>query len=271
MKKLLLSAVAFGLLTISQVSAQCTPGNIATDFQPAIGTTIPSGAIGSQYNQTILFKAPAQLTVSASDLTLPAPLNTFAALLPASFSVQVNSMNVNGISGQPAGLTGTANGSGTYNAGQQGCLQIAGIPTEGGNFTVTLDVEYSVTVDASALGLPIGGTFAIPTPVPSPQARTYNMSVPTSIEELTGNTFNAIVAPNPFDVATNIIYTNPQQGNVDLSVYNMLGKLVYSNTYEAKAGKNTIALNAVNMASGMYIYNLSNGKEVRTGKMTVSK
>lgn len=278
MKQFLLSAIALGLVSVSQLSAQCTPGSINVDFQPTINSTIPAGTVGQAYSTTILFKAPTQLTLSLADIPsnlIPSQIAPFIGIIGGQqFAVQVNSMTVNGISGQPNGLTGTVGGGvqGSFVAGQQGCLAIAGTPTEGGNFTVDLDIQYTITIDASALGVPLlTGTFPIPQPVPSPQARQYNMFVPTGIEELTGNNFAVAIAPNPFETSTQVMYNTPQPGNVQLVVYNMLGGLVYSNTFEAKAGKNTIVFSSDKLSSGMYIYSLSNGKEVRTGKLTVSK
>ncbi len=278
MKQFLLSAIALGLVSVSQLSAQCTPGNINVDFQPTINSSIPAGTVGQAYSTTIFFKAPAQLTLSLADIPsnlLPSQIAPFIGLIGSQqFAVQVNTMSVNGISGQPNGLTGTVGGGlqGSFTPGQQGCLAIAGTPTQGGNYTVDLDVEYTITIDASALGVPLlTGEFPIPQPVPSPQARQYNMFVPTGIEELTGNNFAVALAPNPFDATTQVMYNTPQPGNVQLVVYNMLVGLVYCYNFEAKAGKNTIVFSADKLSSGMYIYSLSNGTEVRTGKMTVSK
>jgi hypothetical protein len=277
MKKFLLSAAAIGIMAFTQVNAQCTPGNINSDFQPLIATSLPAAQIGSAYSTTILFKAPASITISASDIPsnlLPAQIAPFIGLLPASFTVAVNSMLVGPISGQPAGLTGTLGGGtgGTFTPGEQGCMGIAGTPTAGGNFVVDLNVQYNITIDASALGLPLSGTFPIPQPIPSPQAKTYNISVPTSIEELDVTAFDLTNnAPNPFSDKTNILFSTPKQANVELTVFNMLGKMVYQNSYPAKQGKNAIEFSAEKLSGGLYIYNLSNGAELRTGKMIVTK
>lgn len=278
MKTFLLSAFAVGVLSVGQLAAQCTPGNINVDFQPTINTSIPAGTVGQAYNTTILFKAPVSLNISVSSIPgLPTALTSAMALLgiTGDISVDVSSMSVNGISGQPSGLTGVTGGGsgGSYNAGQQGCIGISGTPTQGGNFTITLDVEYIISIDAGSINPALAsfGTIAVPQPVPSPTARTYNMSTLTGIEEMNASTFSVIVAPNPFSSVTNIAYTAPQAGQVELNVYNLVGGLVYSNKFEAKQGKNAIEFSADKLTSGLYIYSLTNGKETRTGKMNVTK
>lgn len=274
MKKFLLSAVAIGLMAFNQVNAQCTPGNIQAEFQPLIGTSLPAAPIGQPYNTTVLFKAPLTLTVDASSLPLPAQIAPFVGLLPAQLTLSVTTMTVTGISGQPNGLTGTVGGGlgGAFAPNDQGCIGITGTPTQGGNFTVTVDVSYNLSITPSDFGLPVPGSFDIPQAVPSPQAKTYNMSVPTSVEELDVTAFDLTDnAPNPFSDKTNILFSTPKQTNVELTVFNMLGKMVYQNTYDAKAGKNVIEFTADKLSGGLYIYNLSNGTEVRTGKMVVAK
>jgi hypothetical protein len=272
MKKFLLSAAAIGLLAFTQVSAQCTPGNITAEFQPAIGTTLPAAPVGSPYSTTVLLKAPATLSISASSLPLPPQFAALGLILGGqTIDVTVSTMNVTGISGQPAGLNGTVGGGvgGTFQPNQQGCVEIAGTPTQGGNYTVTIGVEYTVSFDASGFGF---GVIDIPTAVPAPEAKTYNLSVPTSVEELDVTAFDLTDnAPNPFSDKTNILFSTPKATNVELTVFNMLGKMVYQHTYQAKAGKNAVEFFADKLTGGLYIYNLSNGAEVRTGKMIVTK
>ncbi len=274
MKKFLLSAAAIGIMAIN-VNAQCTPGNIQADFQPLIATSLPAAAVGQPYNTTILFKAPSTLTISAADIPsnlLPAQIAPFIGLLPASFTVGVDAMTVGPVTGLPSGLTAAVGGGTSFAANEQGCVGITGTATTGGNYTVDLGVQYSITLDASALGLPLGGSFPIPQPIPSPQAKTYNLSVPTSIEELDATKFDLTDnAPNPFSDKTNILFSTPKQTNVELTVFNMLGKVVFQNKYQAKQGKNNIEFSADKLSGGLYIYSLSNGSEVRTGKMLVTK
>lgn len=275
MKKFLLSAAAIGIMAFTQVNAQCTPGNIQAEFQPLIATSLPAAPVGQPYNTTILFKAPATLTISASDIPsnlLPAQIAPFIGLLPASFTVGVNAMTVGPVTGLPGGLTAAVGGGTSFAANEQGCVGITGTATTGGNYTVDLGVQYSITLDASALGLPLGGSFPIPQPIPSPQAKTYNISVPTSLEELDVTAFDLTDnAPNPFSEKTNILFSTPKQANVELTVFNMLGKVVFQNKYQAKQGKNNIEFSADKLSGGLYIYSLSNGTEVRTGKMIVAK
>ncbi|HVA99219.1 MAG TPA: T9SS type A sorting domain-containing protein, partial [Bacteroidia bacterium] len=77
-------------------------------------------------------------------------------------------------------------------------------------------------------------------------------------------------APNPFDQTTSIIYTTPTATTMTLSVYNVLGKLVYMSKFQSENGYNTYQLSASQFPSGIYMYSLSNGKTSITKRMIVA-
>jgi hypothetical protein len=64
--------------------------------------------------------------------------------------------------------------------------------------------------------------------------------------------------PNPFNPNTVISYRLPKNGNVKLTVYDMLGREVAVLVNERKpAGTYTVEWNAKDFPSGMYFYRLS--------------
>ena len=74
--------------------------------------------------------------------------------------------------------------------------------------------------------------------------------------------------PNPFNPSTKISYSIPQQGNVTLKVYDLLGNEVATFVNEEReAGSYEIEFNAINLSSGIYFYKLSAGSFVETKKM----
>lgn len=75
--------------------------------------------------------------------------------------------------------------------------------------------------------------------------------------------------PNPFTGTTTIPFNTTKEEACTFKVYNMLGMLVYQNTFTAKAGKNMYIMDAAKLQSGMYVFTLSNGKETFTRKMTI--
>lgn len=78
--------------------------------------------------------------------------------------------------------------------------------------------------------------------------------------------------PNPFNPVTTIQYELPQQQEVRLEVYNVLGRRVavlVSGTQQA--GYHTIQFDASRLASGMYLYRLQAGNVVQTHKMMLIK
>jgi len=78
--------------------------------------------------------------------------------------------------------------------------------------------------------------------------------------------------PNPFNPKTRIDYTLPEQQNVSLRVFNMLGEMVQELLNEVKPpGSYSVNFNASNLPSGIYIYRIQTESFATTKKMTFLK
>jgi hypothetical protein len=78
--------------------------------------------------------------------------------------------------------------------------------------------------------------------------------------------------PNPFNPTTVIRYTVPEQTNVSLKVYDMLGREVAILADGSKpSGSYAVQFDASRYSSGVYIYRLLAGSQVMTKKMTLLK
>jgi len=79
--------------------------------------------------------------------------------------------------------------------------------------------------------------------------------------------------PNPFNPLTKIKYDLPKNMNVTVKVYDLLGRevAVLVNNEFKTAGRYEINWNAINYASGVYIYRIQAGDYVSTKKMVLVK
>ena len=78
--------------------------------------------------------------------------------------------------------------------------------------------------------------------------------------------------PNPFNPTTVIRYAVPQQTNVSLKVYDMLGREVAILADGSKpSGSYAVQFDASRYSSGVYVYRLLAGSQVITKKMTLLK
>ena len=78
--------------------------------------------------------------------------------------------------------------------------------------------------------------------------------------------------PNPFNPTTSISYSVAQVGQVELTVYDMLGKEIATLVNEVKtAGQHTVSFDGTDLTSGIYFYTLTAGEQRSTNKMMLVK
>jgi hypothetical protein len=78
--------------------------------------------------------------------------------------------------------------------------------------------------------------------------------------------------PNPFNPATKITYTLPQQADVTLQVFDMLGNEIKTLVKETQQpGSYEVEFDGSGLASGMYLCRLQVGSLVETRKMLLLK
>jgi uncharacterized delta-60 repeat protein len=78
--------------------------------------------------------------------------------------------------------------------------------------------------------------------------------------------------PNPFNPSTTIRFSMPERGNVNLTVYNVLGQRVAELLNdEIDAGVHELLFDASSLPSGMYIYRWQTGRYTESKKMLYLK
>jgi len=79
--------------------------------------------------------------------------------------------------------------------------------------------------------------------------------------------------PNPFNPSTTIEFALPQQAQINLKVYNIMGREVATlvNNETRPAGNYSVNFDASRLASGVYLYRLKAGPKVFTRKMILIK
>ncbi|MFV1883803.1 MAG: T9SS type A sorting domain-containing protein [Balneola sp.] len=103
------------------------------------------------------------------------------------------------------------------------------------------------------------------------------LNASTSVTNEPGSDLPSVVEldqnyPNPFNPSTTINFVVPDQANVQLVVFDMLGRKVAELLNEPRSpGRYSINFDASRLASGLYLYQLRVGNDVITRKMTLIK
>lgn len=98
------------------------------------------------------------------------------------------------------------------------------------------------------------------------------LSVPSADDTSPGTFALTQNYPNPFNPATTVKFQIPSDGEVSLSVYDLLGNKVVNIIHgEMTAGLHTVNFNASGLSSGIYFYRLNSGSFSTTKKMILMK
>jgi len=77
--------------------------------------------------------------------------------------------------------------------------------------------------------------------------------------------------PNPFNPSTSIRFTMKEAGLATIVITDVLGRVVFRETLNAKQGENEYQFRASNLGSGMYFYTLYASGFQQTRKMMLIK
>lgn len=303
MKKVLLTIFA-GVLSAGFANAQCTPdpslaGESFGLWPDSLATVYTCVGCGDQNRVVDL--------VTFADTSLPNPINPngtpITVYIDAFKIVEVRNIP----SGMTYGTNIPANDPSVstdapwgiwYNGGTvpnqtttQGCVYINGTEAQWNTLAATANlpggegaVQLEIDVDARVAG-------TNPT-VPGINANTWLSDLPSAlggglitvdsywlvakesgvgITEVDESKFMLVNNyPNPFSGVTNISFNAPynMQG-LEFNVYSILGSRVHTQKFDAERGVNTIKYDGTQLASGLYIYTLSDGHTTLTRKMNV--
>jgi hypothetical protein len=93
----------------------------------------------------------------------------------------------------------------------------------------------------------------------------------TGVAETEAAQGEVIVYPNPSSGQFNIIYNALNNGEYQVKIYNMVGQIVFAESYGAGVGLNTISLNIGQFGQGIYMLELSSNDLKGKQKTSIHK
>ena len=278
MKKIyliIITITAFAASVFAQSVPTCSlnPTFIASNkigVWPDSATNFISGTVGIPYEQNITVKVPKD-TVS-SGITFC--FNRFVLSTPT------GTVNYNFPPGLMLGSSTTAVANGTVNGAvslkfpgnANNCASIYGTPTMAGSYTLSMLVDAYAS---PAFG-PCSNTPNVNngSKVSSQTLNYYIINIapsnPTGIRDI-GNDKMALSQnfPNPSSISTEIKFYVEGQDDATVSVLNMLGDVVSSQSIKTTVGENKVTINSSELAAGTYLYSLKYKGVTVTKRMVV--
>ncbi len=236
-------------------SAQCVPNQLYADsvygVWPDTLENFAGGMVGVFYSDTLQILVPSN--ASAIDPSYP------------SF-VSIDSVRMDQLSGLPPGISVNCNsqtaGACTYLPNQIGCGLLEGTPTQEGTFPITIDVTVYLNVFGSAQAVPRSFTGYSITILPN----TVGIGDIQAVDA--GKARNV---PNPFAGRTSIEFHLQRASPASITVFNLVGKQIWKQTVQGKAGNNRVPFSAETLENGIYLFHVEAAGQTSTGRMVVNR
>ncbi len=98
-----------------------------------------------------------------------------------------------------------------------------------------------------------------------------NTAVLSGVQSIDGSIPNLTIYPNPTNGVFNLTYTLTNVGNVNISIIDELGQVVYANAEQRSAGQTNEQINLENISTGIYSLRLQTTSGIKVKKLVVIK
>lgn len=249
MKKLYAILIIGGFIAASfNANAQCTPDPTCMDvLNPGeiCPEILPDGVVGVPYSQTVTIIPPATGNVGGTIVNIMKIKIVSVGNIPPGLSYVTNPANGEFVVTTPA---------------TRYCTLISGTPTTAGTYPLSITVTPYINV----LGQPV----ATPNQVDDTSLAITIHPLGTGYSIVNMNKFSVLDSkPNPYSYNSKIGFISPNSTEVKLSIFDVVGNLIYRETMIAVKGENYFDFDGVKLGKGMYIYSISNGKESFTKQL----
>jgi hypothetical protein len=289
------STILFSLLLLSaKMFAQvCVPGTLVGPgngyILPDSATNFANACPGTNYQQILYIKAPKDTVIN---ITTP-----ITGTITADIDSFVFNANIGGlptylsVSSVPAGLpaAGAAFPKSNFTrlvvAGDSlACVNISGlVPTGTAPGTIALSAPVRAYLSNMSSTNPLLNAL-LPSLYPGNKVDTvinldyYRIVVsptpcwPSAVSNITAYQFDLLnCIPNPATNRAQIVFESAKESEYTFSLINAMGETVLSRNVKAVKGSNYMPISTETLSSGMYLYTLSDGKNMLSKKMTVNR
>lgn len=221
--------------------------------------TLPPAIATVAYDETLTLSIPDSIDIDTSAAN--------------ELMIDLYMVRVKNVSGVPSLFTAIINnGVDSIMSEEQGCVRMYGKPER--KDTGTYKVGFGIEIWSAPIYSPIPPYVQL---IGKTKVYDDSIKLPFVIND---SAYGASIGkvqlkqlnlqqnyPNPFNASTQIVYTSEKTGQVTFRVMNMLGVVVHTEDVQAYRGLNSFTYNGKALKSGVYFYQLVDGKKVTTRRM----
>ena len=237
-------------------NAQCIPDPqyTAAGIYPDTSTGLATAYVGQSYSQNI---------------TVITPTDTVVDVLGNPVQVTIDSISLMSVSGLPPNFSYSCNPpSCGFPGGTVKCAELYSTVNPTSSDIGVYDIIFETTAYAS--NVPLIGTITQDDVIDY-----YYIEISDVTAVLNVLDFNDFelkdIYPNPINNQAKVQFVSGLEGEILFSVYNLLGEEIESRLILCSRGVNTIYLETSSYSDGIYLYSISNGNQLQTKNMVVSK
>lgn len=239
-KTLLLITFLISLIGYNMVLGQCTPGDAETCPDPENNgqicpDSLPNAAINNLYGQEFTILPPSFFVTETND------------------TIQFHHIQLMDIENLPEGFSWVSNSADSvFIPGEYYCVVIEGTPNAVGFYQLRIIVDIYVE---PIPGFPVWIAQQVDSTSLSVQV-TWD---PNGVDTFDKESFDFQGGvPNPFSHTSKLGFYTTENGSYELSLYDLLGNLIYKESMNAISGDNYFQYDGKNLPEGMYICSISN-------------